>query len=202
MLMEVKELHRSEKSIVTLVIDPETGIRYVRKELKSSHPVYQQLQSLQHHYLPKIVQLEQNQDSSVLLEEYIDGANLAAITLPEKQTVTLMEDLCEVLVFLHQHGIIHRDIKPSNLLLAPDGHIRLIDFDAAREEKPVGDSDTRLLGTKGYAPPEQYGFAQTDSRADIYAVGVTMKQLLGKRGAVRGTAPVSAFSDIDLGILR
>ena len=44
MLMEVKELHRSEKSIVTLVIDPDTGIRYVRKELKSSHPVYQQLQ--------------------------------------------------------------------------------------------------------------------------------------------------------------
>ena len=91
MLMEVKELHRSEKSIVTLVIDPDTGIRYVRKELKSSHPVYQQLQSLQHPYLPKIVQLEQNQDGSVLLEEYIDGANLAAITLPEKQTVTLME---------------------------------------------------------------------------------------------------------------
>ena len=48
MLMEVKELHRSEKSIVTLVIDPDTGIRYVRKELKSSHPAYQQLQSLQH----------------------------------------------------------------------------------------------------------------------------------------------------------
>lgn len=185
MLMEVKELHRSEKSIVTLVIDPDTGIRYVRKELKSSHPVYQQLQSLQHHYLPKIVQLEQNQDGSVLLEEYIDGANLAAITLPEKQTVTLMEELCEVLVFLHQHGIIHRDIKPSNLLLAPDGHIRLIDFDAAREEKPVGDSDTRLLGTKGYAPPEQYGFAQTDARADIYSVGVTMKQLLGKQAEKR-----------------
>ena len=139
MLMEVKELHRSEKNVVTLVIDPGTGIRYVRKELKKSHPVYQQLQLLSHPYLPKIVQVEQNQDGVILLEEYIDGANLAAITLPEKQTVTLMEELCEVLVFLHQHGIIHRDIKPSNLLLAPDGHIRLIDFDAAREEKPVGD---------------------------------------------------------------
>ena len=92
-----------------------------------------------------------------------------------------MEELCEVLVFLHGYGIIHRDIKPSNLLLAPDGHIRLIDFDAAREGKPSADNDTRLLGTRGYAPPEQYGFAQTDSRADIYAAGVTMKQLLGKQ---------------------
>lgn len=185
MLMEVKELHRSEKSVVTLVIDADTGVRYVRKELRGSHPIYQQLQTLPHPYLPQILQVEQHQDGITLLEEYIDGANLAEIKLPEKQAVALMEELCEVLVFLHSHGILHRDIKPSNLLLASDGHIRLIDFDAAREEKPNGDSDTRLLGTKGYAPPEQYGFAQTDARADIYAVGVTMKQLFGKRAEKR-----------------
>lgn len=185
MLMEVKELHRSGKSVVTLVIDPDTGTRYVRKQLRGSHPIYQQLQTLPHPYLPQILQVEQHQDGITLLEEYIDGANLVEIKLPEKQAVALMEELCEVLVFLHSHGILHRDIKPSNLLLAADGHIRLIDFDAAREEKPNGDSDTRLLGTKGYAPPEQYGFAQTDARADIYAVGVTMKQLLGKRAEKR-----------------
>ena len=185
MLMEIKELHRSEKSAVSLVVDSDTGIRYVRKELHASHPVYKQLQSLPHPYLPKIIQAEQTQDRFTLLEEYIDGANLAEITLPEKQTVSLMEELCEVLIFLHGHGIIHRDIKPSNLLLASDGHIRLIDFDAAREEKPSGDNDTRLLGTRGYAPPEQYGFTQTDARADIYAIGVTMKHLLGKRAEKR-----------------
>ncbi len=185
MLMEVKELHRSEKSVVTLVIDADTGVRYVRKELRGSHPIYQQLQTLPNPYLPQILQVEQHQDGITLLEEYIDGANLAEIKLPEKQAVALMEELCEVLVFLHGHGILHRDIKPSNLLLAPDGHIRLIDFDAAREGKLNADSDTRLLGTKGYAPPEQYGFAQTDARADIYAVGVTMKQLLGKRAEKR-----------------
>ena len=185
MLMEVKKLSRSEKSVVTLVVDRDTGSRYVRKELRGAHPVYQQMQGLPHSFLPKIIQVEPGQDGVTLLEEYIDGASLAEIKLPEKQVVALMEELCEVLVFLHGHGIIHRDIKPSNLLLAPDGHIRLIDFDAAREEKPSADSDTRLLGTKGYAPPEQYGFAQTDARADIYAVGVTMKQLLGKRAEKR-----------------
>lgn len=185
MLMEVKELHRSEKSVVTLVTDPDTGIRYVRKELRGSHSIYQQLQALPHPYLPKILWVEQHQDSITLLEEYIAGANLAEIKLPEKQVVSLMEELCEALVFLHNRGILHRDIKPSNLLLSADGHIRLIDFDAAREEKPSSDSDTHLLGTKGYAPPEQYGFAQTDARADIYAVGVTMKQLLGKRAEKR-----------------
>ena len=144
MLMEVKELHRSEKSVVTLVIDPDTGTRYVRKELRGSHPIYQQLQALPHPYLPQILQVDQHQDGMTLLEEYVDGANLAEIKLPEKQAVALMEELCEALVFLHSHGILHRDIKPSNLLLAADGHIRLIDFDAAREEKPNVDSDTRL----------------------------------------------------------
>ena len=183
--MKIKELHRSEKSIVTLMIDPDTGVRYVRKELRGPHPVYERLKSLPHPYLPKIVQAEQTAAGTLLLEEYIEGANLSEIHLPERQILPLMEELCEVLVFLHQHGIIHRDIKPSNLLLAPDGHIRLIDFDAAREERPGGENDTRLLGTRGYAPPEQYGFSQTDARADIYSVGVTLKHLLGNRAEKR-----------------
>ena len=66
MLMGIKELHRSSKSVVTLVIDPDTGARYVRKELQKPHPVYKQLQSLHHPYLPQIVQLEQRQDGVTL----------------------------------------------------------------------------------------------------------------------------------------
>lgn len=185
MLAEVKTLQRTEKNTITLVIDSDTGTRYIRKELCGPHPIYAPLQALSHLYLPKIFHVEETRTGVVLIEGFIDGANLAEITLPEKQVMVLMEELCEALVFLHDQGILHRDIKPSNLLLAADGHIRLIDFDAAREEKPSSDSDTRLLGTKGYAPPEQYGFAQTDTRADIYAVGVTMKQLLGKRAEKR-----------------
>lgn len=190
MLIEVKELHRSEKSVVTLVISEDTGKRYVRKLLRGPHPVYDRLKDLTHPFLPRIEKVEQTDDETLLLEEYIEGANLAEVTLSESQIVALMEELCEVLIFLHQRGILHRDIKPSNLLLAPDGHIRLIDFDAAREEKPEGEQDTRLLGTKGYAPPEQFGFAQTDARADIYAVGVTMKQLLGQRADKRLYRPI------------
>ncbi len=77
-----------------------------------------------------------------------------------------------------EKNIIHRDIKPSNMILQGD-RIRLIDFDAARIFKPGQETDTKLLGTKGYAPPEQFGSGQTDSRSDIYALGVTMKILLG-----------------------
>ena len=93
MLMDIKELHRSEKSVVTLVIDPDTGTRYVRKQLQGSHPVYAQLQAISHPYLPNIIQLEQQADGVTLLEEYIDGASLAEITLPEKQYRALTADL-------------------------------------------------------------------------------------------------------------
>ena len=147
MLMDIKELHRSEKSVVTLVIDPDTGTRYVRKQLQGSHPVYAQLQAISHPYLPNIIQLEQQADGVTLLEEYIDGASLAEITLPEKQVIALMEELCEVLVFLHGHGILHRDIKPSNLLLAPDGR---------RLSKRDGDQSLENLREK-YTPEEIIG---------------------------------------------
>ena len=114
-------------------------------------------------------------------EEYIPGGSIAAARASEKQLLLWLKELCQVLDFLHSAGIIHRDIKPSNLLVGADGHIRLIDFDAARLEKNGADSDTRLLGTRGFAPPEQYGFSQTDARSDIYALGITFRTLLGER---------------------
>ncbi|MDD3021256.1 MAG: serine/threonine-protein kinase [Alphaproteobacteria bacterium] len=183
---ELAVLHRSEKSLVTLLLDTETGKRSVRKVLRGQHPVYEQLTALTHPYLPKLYSVTQMETEMILEEEYIEGVSLGQTVLSERQLRMLLIELCEVLTFLHGHGILHRDIKPSNLLLAPDGHLRLIDFDAAREQKTEStESDTRLLGTRGFAPPEQYGFAQTDARADIYAVGVTMKRLLGQR-AERG----------------
>lgn len=103
------------------------------------------------------------------------------VRLSEKQCRVIVKELCDVLILLHGKGIIHRDIKPSNILLAKDGHIRLIDFDAARIMKEDSEQDTMLLGTRGYVPPEQYGFSQTDERADIYALGVTIRQLLGDK---------------------
>lgn len=87
--------------------------------------------------------------------------------------------LCDALEFLHGQGIIHRDIKPSNIIMKEDGVLCLIDFGAARVIKEDAEQDTRILGTPGFAPPEQYGFAATDYRSDFYAVGMTLKALLG-----------------------
>jgi tetratricopeptide (TPR) repeat protein len=89
--------------------------------------------------------------------------------------------LCDVYIYLHEHKpnpIIYRDMKPSNLMKTPEGSVKLIDFGIAREYKVDAKSDTLLLGTKGYAAPEQEGLAQTDERSDIYSLGVTLYHLL------------------------
>lgn len=70
--------------------------------------------------------------------------------------------------------IIHRDIKPDNIIIGPDGEVGLIDFGIARQYKPHQDSDTRIMGSSVTAAPEQYGFAQTDERTDLYALGATL----------------------------
>lgn len=178
---ESKQLRKSEKSMVYLVREKDGDQVYIRKILKGKHSVYTVLQSIEHPFLPKLYEVDISDDATTIIEEYIEGQSLGREDLSEKQLLIVIRELCTVLEFLHGKGIIHRDIKPSNIILAGDGHIRLIDFDAARMPKVDLEQDTELLGTRGYAPPEQYGFAQTDERADIYALGVTMQQLLGDK---------------------
>lgn len=176
---EIKLLKQSNKSTVHLIQEQNGETLYIRKELQGRHPVYLELQEFTHPYLPKLYEVVLSDDSTIVIEEYIEGKTLGSEELSEKQFLNIVQELCSVLELLHARGIIHRDIKPSNILLAKDGHIRLIDFDAARMPKEEKEQDTIRLGTRGYAPPEQYGFSQTDERADIYALGITLEQILG-----------------------
>lgn len=177
----IKLLKQSEKSTVELLRERGGEQLFVRKTLQGRHQVYQTLQELSQPCLPTVYELSVDGETTTVVEEFIEGQTVGSAKLSEKQCRGIVRELCDVLAFLHGKGIIHRDIKPSNILLAGDGHIRLIDFDAARMPRKDSEQDTMLLGTRGYAPPEQYGFAQTDERADIYALGVTMKQLLGEK---------------------
>ncbi|MFI3200122.1 MAG: serine/threonine-protein kinase [Eubacteriales bacterium] len=177
----IKNMKTTQKSQIDLVFDKLGNRLVVRKQFMATIEVYSKLLSLPHKYLPKIYDVKYENGKTYVIEEYIEGASIGTIRIGERQISKWFLELCEVLQFLHNHNILHRDIKPSNMLLGEDGHIRLIDFDAARQVKEMSESDTILLGTRGYAPPEQYGFSQTDIRADIYALGVTLKELLGKR---------------------
>lgn len=182
---EIKLIKQSEKSTVHLVQESGGEQVFIRKVLKGRHAVYSVLQDCPNPYLPKIYEVVLSDSSTTILEEYIEGESVSGGKLSEKQFLQLVRELCSVLDFLHEKSIIHRDIKPSNIIIAKDGHIRLLDFDAARMKKESLEQDTVLLGTRGYAPPEQYGFAQTDERSDIYALGVTLQQILGEKAKKR-----------------
>ena len=175
----IKQLKQSEKSIVQLVREKDGEQIFIRKILRGYQPIYLLLQICEHPGLTKLYDVVMSDDTTTIIEEYIEGEPLGNSELSKQQFLNIVRELCSVLEYLHGKGIIHRDIKPSNIILSEDGHIRLIDFDAARMPKADHKQDTRLLGTRGYAPPEQYGFEQTDVRTDIYALGITLNRILG-----------------------
>lgn len=125
--------------------------------------------------------MEEKDGAVYILEEYIQGDTLAFLmagqTFSDGQAAKIMVQLCRALDALHSAGIVHRDIKPENIILRGDEAV-LIDFDASRLCKPEHNSDTQVMGTTGYAAPEQFGFSQTDARADIYAMGVLLNEML------------------------
>ncbi len=174
-------IHESSRG--TVEVFEENGEKRIRRTIYAKMSLYELLKNFDCIYLPKIYSVDISDGKTVVTEEFITGKNLLSTNLDEKQIIHAMVQLCSALDFIHGLGIVHRDIKPSNILLAEDGNIRLIDFEAARFIRDNKDKDTHYLGTDGFAPPEQYGFSQTDFRTDIYAVGQTMKILLGSLSA-------------------
>ena len=184
---KVRLLHRTEKAEVWLAADS-TGSFVVIKYIKLANLPYSSLKGMGKSLWPEVIYCAEDEASTIVVEEFINGESFEELLankryLTETRAKALLLQLCEGLIMLHRKGIIHRDIKPSNIILqAVGGHdfVRLIDYDAARIVKEEQKEDTRLLGTKGYAPPEQYGYGQTDQRSDIYSLGITFKEMLGE----------------------
>ena len=137
--------------------------------------------------IPRIFLLSEDKGVLTIIEEYISGNTLEEILevggpMPERLVGKYISELLAILEQLHQvrPAIIHRDIKPSNIIITPKDHVMLIDLNASRSDVKK-EEDTRLLGTKGYAAPEQYGFASSDPRTDLYAVGMLMNTMLWGR---------------------
>lgn len=142
------------------------------------------LETLSHPALPRFIARFSGNGVHIMVREYVDGLPLDETVdshaLSDAETVAVGIQLCEVLTYLHTQTppIIHRDVKPQNVILCPDGKIKLIDFGISRRYKENSAKDTVFSGTSDFAPPEQYGFTQTDARADIYSLGMLIKFLL------------------------
>ncbi|MCM1048436.1 MAG: serine/threonine protein kinase [Clostridiales bacterium] len=169
---------------IYLVQHRESGKIYIKKILDVYNPnIYEYL--LQHHItgIPKLYNIYEENGQLILIEEFVSGISLQEMidtrTLTLDLIIRFMCELCNILENLHilVPPIIHRDIKPSNIIITPYNHVFLIDFNAAKYLTDTADHDTVLLGTKGYAAPEQYGFGFSTPRTDIYALGVLLKEL-------------------------
>jgi serine/threonine protein kinase len=144
------------------------------------------LWALNHPNLPTFYGFFSENQRYFLVMEYIDGYTLEGLLeqnrgpFSERRVLGWARQLCDVLEYLHSQNppIIFRDMKPGNAMLTRDGQVKLIDFGIARLFHSTGSHDTQLLGTPGFAPPEQYGTAQTDERSDIYSLAMTLYQLL------------------------
>lgn len=179
----LKLLKRSDKGEVWLASSKQSGELVIIKRVALTGLPYDVLKNFSFKLPAKILFCAEDKADTVIVEEFIQGESLLERLeqknfLNELQAREILLQMCDGLKELHEQKIIHRDIKPSNMILQGE-RLSLIDFDAARIFKEGQETDTKLLGTKGYAPPEQFGSGQTDNRSDIYSLGVTMKNLLG-----------------------
>lgn len=177
----VKEIKNSERGCVLLLKNRQNGTRLIFRHYRGNGEVYQKLLRISCPNLPQVMEVAESGGMVAALEEYIQGDSLAfllegALFTPAEAREIILQ-LCNALWVLHSMGAVHRDIKPENVILRGSEAV-LIDFDASRIFKSENTSDTRVLGTTGYAAPEQYGIAQTDERADIYSLGVLLNIML------------------------
>lgn len=194
----LEQIGKGGMSVVYLAIDNHLNKKWAVKEIKkilqpgdkslnvnSMLTEAEFMKRLDHPALPGIVDIIETEDELYVVMDYIEGESLDRVlkkygAQPEEIVIGWAVQLCNALGYLHSRKppIIYRDMKPANIMLKPDGNIKVIDLGIAREYKENSIMDTTVLGTAGYAAPEQYGSRQTDSRSDIYSLGMTLHHLL------------------------
>lgn len=174
-------IKKSERGEVSLIRHRDSGTRYIFRHFCGSSEVYKMLLNVSCPNLPQIMEVGEKDGRTVLLEEYVQGDTLSDILegglLTTSEAKQITRQLCSALWVLHSKGVVHRDVKPDNVIMRGKNAV-LIDFDASRIYKTATQEDTQILGTTGFAAPEQYGLSQSDGRADIYALGVLLNIML------------------------
>jgi len=177
----VTVLSEKNDGLVMRLRNKENGRDLVLRSFPKYLDAYETLCDVRCENLPEIYESVALEDGQIVLEQYIDGLTLAQAMETGRYHYMgarkVMLGLCNALTVLHKRSLVHRDIKPENVMLDKDGRVVLIDFNASRNFSQGG-IDTVILGTVGYAAPEQLGLLPTDARTDIYAAGVLLNVML------------------------
>ena len=175
-----------------LIRDITCGKMFVAKCFYEGHPLYEAaepepLRALSHTGLPAFAEEFRGNGTRCVLREYIYGKTLfeksAEAPFTDEDVRSVGIQLCGILKYLHSQKppVIHRDIKPQNIIIRDDGSLALIDLGISRLFEAGVQEDTVLCGTQDFAPPEQYGYMQTDSRSDIYSLGILLAWMMTGR---------------------
>lgn len=189
--MSIDDMYRVEHVLargaggVTELVTIDGAGPFVRKKIPNrlaNQGVWSLIESCGCARLPKVEATYSLPDQFVVVYDFVPGQTLEELVVAKKRLVpeeaaSLAADICEAAAALHSRGVVHRDLSPRNVIVAADG-AHLIDLGIARMRVEGASRDTTSLGTRGFASPEQYGFAQTDARSDVYAIGKLLGYML------------------------
>lgn len=188
-------LKESEDSSIFLVKETATGILCVLKWgrnrqaefLRNEMEIMEKMADRKLSGIPKTYRIFEENGEVYLVREYIEGMSLAQMVLQkggisEAEICRISRKICQTAEQFQNpdEPMIHRDIKPENIVVTPGGEVVFIDFGTMRSYKKDGSRDTFVVGTRGTAAPEQYGYTQTDQRTDVYAIGQTMLYMVSE----------------------
>ena len=188
-------LKESEDSSTFLVKETATGILCVLKWgrnrqtefLRNEMEIMKKMADRKLSGIPKAYRIFEENGEVYLVREYIEGMSLAQMVLQkggisEAEICRISRKICQTAEQFQNpdEPMIHRDIKPENIVVTPGGEVVFIDFGTMRSYKKDGSRDTFVVGTRGTAAPEQYGYIQTDQRTDVYAIGQTMLYMVSE----------------------
>lgn len=188
-------LKESEDSSTFLVKETATGILCVLKWgrnrqaefLRNEMEIMEKMADRKLSGIPRTYRIFEENGEVYLVREYIEGMSLAQMVLQkggisEAEICRISRKICQTAEQFQNpdEPMIHRDIKPENIVVTPGGEVVFIDFGTMRSYKKDGSRDTFVVGTRGTAAPEQYGYTQTDQRTDVYAIGQTMLYMVSE----------------------
>lgn len=202
-LAEDQRLHRKValKTVRTADADTSEGRQRLLREARAAA-------ALNHPHIAAVHDVLDIDGKVIVVFEYVEGDTLAARlhrgAMPIKEAIEVSWQLADALAAAHAQGVIHRDLKPSNVVLGPDGRVKVLDFGIARlvpagadmSASVPGTVGVGLVGTPGYAAPEQYLSRNVDGRADLYALGVMIFEMITGRRPFPGNDAVQLATSV------
>ena len=183
----------------SLAADPDALARFER-EMKT-------LAVIPHPHILAIYDVGREGSTAYAVTELLEGETLADVVargpVPVRKATEYGVQIARALAAAHERGIVHRDLKPANVMLTGDGHVKVLDFGLARSTTRADDSATGatttpglVMGTVGYMAPEQARGLPVDHRADIFAFGCVMYELIAGRRAFDRSSAADTLSAI------